>query len=256
MDVSGSDQAIFSPRAQDPDGSVLGKTITQLLEAFDSPKLEALMETKEITIPSVVNIIIKGIKMVDLYDTLNKPNFTAREVMDAAKLRISSTEPSDRTPGIYTRFHQSNDNDLGYWRTNANYVYVGQSVDFRTRFIAHPTSSAKYGELSRNSRRCAMIAVCILSENDHGDISFAVEQIFVCLFRSYREIFSSPRIHATMSEVDSSSIMFLVSEQLFVSLESHAKSLNRPDSLAASIERDSASHMERTSQVLLKNGVS
>jgi hypothetical protein len=117
---------------------------------------------------------------------LNKPNFTAREVIAPAKQHISSTEPSERISGIYTRFDKTND-EVDFWRTNADYVYVGQAVDFKDRFITHRTQRTRYGELARNSRRSIAIAVCVLSETDYKDFCFVAEQIFVCLFHSYRE---------------------------------------------------------------------
>ncbi|KAF2106273.1 hypothetical protein BDV96DRAFT_335219 [Lophiotrema nucula] len=179
-----------------PDTSVLGKTITRLIQEFhENPapfmgtKIQGLLDKratqkKGFTLQNVVNIIIQGTKDANLYTTLNKESFTMSDIINAATYRIDKDFPRGMG-GIYQRFHTSTSN-VTRWLPNTKYIYIGKTVDYRERFDGHPSSKSSYGDLTRNSQQLLSSALCVMSETDINDFAYLVEQIFVCLFETYR----------------------------------------------------------------------
>jgi hypothetical protein len=173
------------------DLSVLGRTITKLVTAifavpaqFGGTEMQNLMSVKKIDANYVSKAIIKGIKDANLYGTLNRPNFSITEVIQNASQRINLHYHS-RGIGIYLRYHETKP-QLKYWKPNTKYIYVGRTIDFRTRFTDHKATKSKYGELTRGSHTMRMVALCMLSFQDYMDFSTIAEQVFLCLFESYR----------------------------------------------------------------------
>jgi hypothetical protein len=172
------------------DLSVLGRTITKLVTAlfavppqFGGIQMQNLI-SKNIDANYVSRAIIKGIKNADLYDTLNRTDFSIADVMNNASQRISLDYHS-RGVGIYLRYHITKP-QLNYWEPDTEYIYVGRTTDFRVRFTDHECSQSKCGELTRGSHTTRMVAVCMLSLEDYFAFSNLAEQVFLCLFESYR----------------------------------------------------------------------
>ncbi len=187
-EVSGS-------KAMASDTRILSKTITRLIEEFDTnpaafmgTKIQDLLEKRRTqgkgnSIDSVTRTIIKGIRDANLYQTFNKPDFTLSDIDRASSFHINRRSPSG-TGGIYLRSHVSSPT-VTRWQPNTKYVYVGKTMDFKERYVTHLTSMTAYGDLTRNSN-ISSFALCIMSESDIIDFAYLVEQIFVCLFESYK----------------------------------------------------------------------
>jgi hypothetical protein len=183
-------------KATPPDTTVLGRTITRLIDEFHTnpapfmgTKIQDLLDKraklgKTSTIASITKAIIQGIKDASLYTTLNKTSFTMEDILRAAKHTINEKFPQGKG-GIYVRYHISS-SGVTRWKPNTKYVYVGKSVDFKDRFDSHRSSVTSYGDLTRNSRELHSRVLCTMSETDVIDYAYLVEQIFVCLFETYR----------------------------------------------------------------------
>ncbi|KAF2123394.1 hypothetical protein P153DRAFT_391629 [Dothidotthia symphoricarpi CBS 119687] len=146
-------------RATTPDMTVLGRTITGLINEFHTNPAP-FMGSKT---------IIQGIKDANLYVTLNVKNFTITDVITAARYAIDGSFPQG-TGGIYIRYHTS----------------TSAAVDFRDRFDSSLSTTSSYGDLARDSQQLLSSALCVMSETDIIDFAYLVEQIFVCLFQSYK----------------------------------------------------------------------
>jgi hypothetical protein len=179
-----------------PDTSVLGKTVTGLINEFHTnpapfmgTKIQDFLDKrtaqkKGFNIGSITQTIIQGIKDANLYMTLNRKSFTITDVISAARYPIDGNFPQG-TGGIYLRYHTST-SAVTRWQPNTKYIYVGKAIDFRDRFDSHLSSTSSYGDLTRNSQQLLSSALCLMSETDIVDFAYLVKQIFVCLFESYR----------------------------------------------------------------------
>jgi hypothetical protein len=175
-----------------PDNSVLGITVSRLIETFDAtpspfmtPKLRELIQHRGVQ--SIVKAIIKGIKDANTYNVLNNSAFSCSEVLGGGvntRHTIDSNYDSSQG-GIYIRWHKSN-SSVTYWEKNTEFIYVGKTVHFRARYEAHKASTSSYGDLTRNSRSLVMTAVCLLDDTEVRDIAYLTEQLFVCLLQTYR----------------------------------------------------------------------
>jgi hypothetical protein len=184
-------------KSNSADTSILGETITGLLNEFvENPapfmgtKIQDLLNKrgslkKGSTIDSLVAVIIQGIKNAGLYDTLNEPDFTDDDISLNAKHHIDPNFMGEMG-GVYARFHRSTP-AVQYWAKRTKYIYVGKTVDFRDRYLHHPSSTSSYGDLTRNSDSLIMLALCVMSDADNVDFAYLVEQVFVCLFQSYKK---------------------------------------------------------------------
>lgn len=179
-----------------PDTTVLGKTVVGLINefltnpaTFMGTKLQDLLNKRNLqrkgsTVESIAKTIIHGIKDANVYVTLNKTSFTVMDVISAAKYRIDENFPHG-TGGVYIRYHTST-SAVTRWLPDTKYIYVGKTIDYRDRFDGHPASKSSYGDLTRNSKQLLSSALCLMEEADNTDFAYLVEQIFVCLFESYR----------------------------------------------------------------------
>jgi hypothetical protein len=157
---------------------------------FMGTKFQDLLDKRTVQnkgsgIQSVIKTIIQGIKDANLYLTLNKNNFTITDVIGAARYPIDENLPRGMGGGIYIRYHTST-SAVTRWRPNTKYIYVGKTIDFRDRFDSHPSATTSYGDSTRNSQQLQSSALCVMSQTDLTDFGYLVEQVFVCLFESYR----------------------------------------------------------------------
>jgi hypothetical protein len=174
-----------------PDTSVLGRTITKLVEAFHTslapfmqPKIKSVPTRRMWTIQQLVTVIIRGIKDANIYDTLNRPDFNVNHILTAATHDINMDYPGD-AGGVYLLYHVLGP-DIPYWESNTEYGYLGKTVHFRNRYRDHMHATNRYGDLCRNSPTLVMHGLCIMEEADCRDFALLVEQIFVCLLQTYR----------------------------------------------------------------------
>jgi hypothetical protein len=179
------------------DTTVLGKTVNLLISAFlhspapgDAEKITDYI--RRCSVPGLTMIIIKGIKDAGLYNVLSDADkeFTLVDLITAARIRVVDRSPSDRA-GVYARFHKSSQN-VEHWKPHSRYAYVGKSTDFGLGFESHLHSSSKYGDLSRNSESLDMIALCVLSATANPGMFYLTEQLFVCLWQTYKPDLTSP----------------------------------------------------------------
>ncbi len=184
------------------DRSVLGKTVAKLLDAwYTSPApfmgdyVRQLIDDADMN--SIIRKFIAGVKAAGVYDALNKPNFTAADIKNAATA-VDASYPQNQA-GLYIRLHKSN-STVPYWKKNAAYAYGGHSVDLRARFLSHKHQKSRYGDLTRGSDSLVMLAVCLLSRSDHKKYAYLFEQIMVCLLESYRSVLLSGRRETFMLE--------------------------------------------------------
>ncbi|UPX18402.1 uncharacterized protein EKO05_0008704 [Ascochyta rabiei] len=180
------------------DTSLLGRTITALITAFHSSpapfvgtKLESLV--KKMSIDAISRIITKGIQDAGVSGVLEEPNLGSQRLLDTATHTIDDNYERG-IGGVYIRVHDSN-NTISYWKKQTQYLYVGKTVDFRERWSNHRYTATKYGELTRNSERLGMCAVCIIADQYIENFAYLVEQIFVCLFGSYRRFLLSDKVN-------------------------------------------------------------
>ncbi|KAL6709950.1 hypothetical protein ACN47E_000735 [Coniothyrium glycines] len=181
-----------------PDKSMLGRTITKLIEAIHTSapawlntNLKRLLETQSIA--SISNVIVQGTKDARLYDILNKPDFTCNDIIVSARHIIDSNYKKS-TAGVYLRWHLSS-SELNHriWSSSTQYIYVGKSIDLRSRFHSHPSGTTIYSELNQGSKKMVMPALCVMTSEDAKVFAHLVEQVFVCLLGSYQEcIFAVP----------------------------------------------------------------
>jgi hypothetical protein len=189
--------SISVSKVTSPDTSVIGKTIAGLINEFHinpapfmGTKIQGLLEKRTVQkkgsgIESVIKTIVQGIKDANLYVTLNRNNFTITDVIGAARYLIDENLQRGMGGGIYIRYHTST-SAVTRWRPNTKYIYVGKTIDFRDRFDNHPSVTTSYGNLTRNSQQLQSSVLCVMSQTDLPDFAYLVEQVFVCLFESYR----------------------------------------------------------------------
>ncbi|KAJ4340904.1 hypothetical protein N0V87_002258 [Didymella glomerata] len=185
-------------RSPATDTSLLGRTITALITAFHSSpppfmgtKLESLV--KKMSIDTISRIITKGIQKARASGVLEEPSLGGQRLLNTATHRIDENYERG-LGGVYIRMHVSN-NTISYWKKQTRYLYVGKTVGFRERWSNHRYTATKYGELTRNSERLDMCAVCIIADQYIEDLAYLVEQIFVCLFGSYRRFLLSEKVN-------------------------------------------------------------
>jgi hypothetical protein len=173
-----------------PDTSILGRTITKLVEAFRTspspfmqPKIRGVLTKRDWTVQRFVTVIIQGTKDANIYDTLNRPNFDVNQILNAAPT-IDERYPAG-VGGVYFRYHVSG-SDIPYWKSNTEYGYVGKTVNFKNRFGTHPYGLHKYSDLSRNSTTLIMCTLCVMEDEDYRELFLLVDQIFICLLQTYR----------------------------------------------------------------------
>ncbi|KAJ4380122.1 hypothetical protein N0V86_004431 [Didymella sp. IMI 355093] len=177
-------------KTSQPDNTVFSKTVVRLIEAFvearppyATPKLIDYLE--RVNIASASRKIIQGVKDAGLYTLLSSPqSFKVQDLMDKAKFKFKGSGPGTEG-GVYARLHVSN-NKVTLWEKKTSYLYTGKTVDFETRFRAHQDTQSSYGELTRNSTFLTMFALCILDASEEKGMYFLTEQVFVCLFQTYR----------------------------------------------------------------------
>jgi hypothetical protein len=192
MNLTGSPiNTHMSSAATDTHTSTIGKTIFLLLDAFHtSPapfmgtKLRDFLVRKKYDIGHITTRIVQGMKDANVYDTFNRRNFSVHDIITSATHKIDNSY--NGSSGVYLRYHKSA-SSIKFWKPDTTYAYVGKSVDFRKRYMGHTFSTTKYGELTRNSSSLTMLALCTMDEQDNVDLSYLVEQIFVCLLQSWRE---------------------------------------------------------------------
>lgn len=173
-----------------PDDTVFSKTVVCLVEAFvtappeyATPLLIAYLD--KIQVEPVSRRIIDGVKKAGLYTLLSgSQSFTVHDLMAKAKLKFPGRS-RETQGGVYARFHVSNDK-VTQWKREKTYLYTGKSVDFEGRARSHPTAQSVYGDLTRNSTFVSMFALCILSDHEERGMYLLCEQVFVCLFQTYR----------------------------------------------------------------------
>jgi hypothetical protein len=174
------------------DTSVLGKTITGLIMLIiDSPpdfldaKFRAVVNRENWK--SIAKDIIAGIKKAGIYDVLNKPNFTADDLIRNAAYQIDGRKKNEGIGGNYIRFHNSGQDVVTPWTPNTTYAYCGQTVNFSNRWNTHQTGFTKYGMLTKASLKVVMIPLCILNNKAAQVVFYLAEQMFVCMLGTYRE---------------------------------------------------------------------
>jgi hypothetical protein len=171
------------------DTSTLGRTIAALLTAFHSEPTPSIdIELQQLIgkkgVEAITKTIIRGVRDAGVYDVLNRPNFTVSDLVNAST-EVMGDDYNTKKGGIYIRNHLSND-PVAHWRKSTKYLYVGKTVNYGDRYTSHKYTQSSYGHLTKNSSRLDMVAVCILHLNDIQDLAYIIEQIFVCLFQSYR----------------------------------------------------------------------
>jgi hypothetical protein len=174
-----------------PDTTVLGRTVHRLITAFRDSPLEmapaGLAEyLQKLNVTVITRTILAGIKAAGAYNVLNHSNgFSAADLHNVAQKITSAT--SSNESGVYARFHVSS-KTVAHWKSESSYAYVGKTNDFGSRFTSHKATKSAYGDLTRNSSSLKMIVLCKLSNAESSGSFFLVEQIFVCLLQTYREI--------------------------------------------------------------------
>ncbi|KAF2793776.1 hypothetical protein K505DRAFT_361718 [Melanomma pulvis-pyrius CBS 109.77] len=242
---------------QEGHAGVLGRTVAKLIDAFQaspSPfmgtKIQDLIDRRKSGIKFISQAIIRGMKDANVYRTLNKPNFRVANLIASASHTIDEDYSEDTGGGVLAPpcFCL----EANYWKPNAPYFYIGKTVNFRGRFFGHPNSTSKYGDLTRGSQKLAMSAICILNDQDILDFSFLAEQIFVCLFESYRSdllvdisTHVQSGLHIEHIEAIEAALYFRnISQQLSKTLATQVPSA----------DQDSELGLEQTTACLLWNG--
>jgi hypothetical protein len=171
------------------DVSILGRTIAALLTAFHSEptscidiEVQGLIEKKGVE--SITKALIRGVRDAGVYNVLNRPNFTVSDLVNASTEVIEDGYDTNKG-GIYIRNHLSN-GSVTHWSKFTKYLYVGKTVNYGMRYRGHKYTQSSYGHLTKNSSQLDMVAICILRPNDIGDLAYIAEQVFLCLFQSYR----------------------------------------------------------------------
>jgi hypothetical protein len=198
-----------------PDNTLLGKTITRLITAFHaSPPMyisEKLTEfVKKYTISAVAKVIIDGMKKAGMYDVMKHGTFNRADMIRKATCKVDHTTTSNKG-GVYARLHTSS-STVSNWLPNTTYIYIGKSVDFKSRFSSHPATPSVYGDLTRNSSDLSMIALCVLPPAIDIGLYLLTEQVFICLLQTYKKGLLERQSSITDSS-DSSAISFFAPAQ-------------------------------------------
>jgi hypothetical protein len=177
--------------------TVPSKTITGLINEFHTnpapfmgTKIQDLLdkratENKGSNIESITKTNIQGIKDANLFTIVNNPDITVTYIISTASHTIDRALSRGAGCGIYIRYHTSS-STVTHWQPNTKYIHVGKTTDFKERYDNHSSSKSSYGDLTRNSHQLLSCALCVMSEKDVISFAYPVEQIFVCLFESYR----------------------------------------------------------------------
>ncbi|KAF2493938.1 hypothetical protein BU16DRAFT_619139 [Lophium mytilinum] len=146
-------------------------------------KFYELVGTNGEKIASLTNLVVEGIKKASLFDVLNTPDFTVKDLVDNSRYPDASKAPTT-IAGIYFRaIKDANDEDHFYIGHTNNLPSRAQGYKTDTN---NPKGKGYHMDLSAKAKKIAMCALCILPQDVDTGIRYLVEQIFVCLFETYR----------------------------------------------------------------------
>jgi hypothetical protein len=95
-------------------------------------------------------------------------------------------------------------------------------VDYYSRYTRHKGSTARYGDLSRNSTRLDRVGVCVIKNEDLEDLAYLTEQIFVCLLQSYRSLlFATSRDTVNISDTENKYVVAMQCAKYFNEISMH-----------------------------------